>query len=248
MVSGRYGGEHQALRRRLLKTVEGTACVRCGRPLQAGDPVDLDHTDDGTGYLGLACASCNRRAGGLKGGTQRWKRRRPVELRSRCAGVDVARDRTRTALVVAGFADHPTGGEVIAAQLHLFDGVATLTAVTAVLGDGHVPVAVNGLGHMRALAEQLHTEYAVAEAKAQDIVDANARLLDVLRDRRLKILQPHPELTAAVQHAKVRPLVEGQALDKRRAERDLAPLAALELAVWCLLNQPPDYDVLDSIG
>ena len=34
-----------------------------------------------------------------------------------------------------------------------------------------------------------------------------------------------------------RQLVEGQALDKRGAERDLAPLAALELAVWCLESQ-----------
>ena len=57
------------------------------------------------------------------------------------------------------------------------------------------------------------------------------------RGRRLKVLNPHPDLTAAVQHAKVRPVVEGQALDKRGAERDLAPLAALELAVWLLMSR-----------
>lgn len=160
-----------------------------------------------------------------------------MELSQRCAGVDVARDRTRTALVVVGLAWHPTDGEVVAAQLHLFAGVATLEHARQVLGDDPVPVAVNGLGHMRSLADQLRSKYDVVEAKAQDVVDANARLLDVLRDRRLKIPQPHPELTAAVQHAKVRPLIEGQALDKRGAERDLAPLAALELAVWCLESQ-----------
>jgi hypothetical protein len=158
--------------------------------------------------------------------------------------VDIARDRTRTALVVAGLTDHPTGGEVIAAQLHLFPGVVTLEQAGQVLGDDPLSVAVNGVGHMRALADLLGRWYDVVEARAQDVVDANARLLDAIRDRRLKLLKQDPELTAAVQHAKTRLLVEGQALDKRGAERDLAPLAALELSVWCLESQDHDPPVI----
>jgi hypothetical protein len=158
--------------------------------------------------------------------------------------VDIARDRTQTALVVAGLADHPSGGEVIAAELHLFPGVASLEQARQVLGDDPLPVAVNGLGHMRALAGQLGRRYDVVEARAQDVVDANARLLDALRDRRLKLLKQDPELTAAVQYAKTRPLIEGQALDKRGAERDLAPLAALELSVWCLESQDLDRPII----
>jgi hypothetical protein len=245
MVS-RYGAEHQALRRRLVKYAVGSACVRCGRIIREGDPVDLDHTDDGTGYLGLACASCNRRAGAIKGNTARG-RRKHMDLRGIVAGCDIARDRSRTALVVAGWATHPEAGEVVACRLHLFNGPGSLEQVAAALGPDRKPVAVNGLGHMRSLADALKAQFEVVEARAQDVVDANARLLDAVRAGQLKMIEPHPELTAAVQHAKVRPLIEGQALDKRGAERDLAPLAALELAVWLLASRESnDYDVMAS--
>ena len=235
-VVSRYGPEHRALRRRLLRHAVGSECVRCGSLIRAGEPVDLDHTDDGAAWLGLAHATCNRRAGAVKGNRQRG--RNPVmDLRGTVAGCDIARDRSRTALVVAGWATHPTEGEVAAVSLHLFDGPAPLDELAAVLVDPATAVAVNGLGHMRSVADALRTRYEVVEARAADVVDANARLLDTIRARRLKVINPHPDLTAAVQHAKVRPLVEGQALDKRGAERDLAPLAALELAVWLLMSR-----------
>ena len=60
----------------------------------------------------------------------------------------------------------------------------------------------------------------------------NGRLVDSLRRRLLRIPDPHPALTAAVQWAATRPIGDGQVVDKRRSERDAAPMVALELAVW----------------
>ncbi len=54
----------------------GTLCVRCGHPTwYPRDQIDLDHRDDGRGYLGWShhspcrtCgARCNQAAGGRKG-------------------------------------------------------------------------------------------------------------------------------------------------------------------------------------
>jgi hypothetical protein len=61
---------HKRARRAWLAKVAanpgGICCVRCGRPLYPGMLVDLDHTDDRRGYLGLSCRSCNRRDGQRK--------------------------------------------------------------------------------------------------------------------------------------------------------------------------------------
>jgi hypothetical protein len=63
-TSGRgYGYQHQRLREALLPTAYGTPCPRCGETMLPGQPLDLDHDDDRTGYRGMAHASCNRRAG-----------------------------------------------------------------------------------------------------------------------------------------------------------------------------------------
>lgn len=66
-----YGYEHRRLRAALVATIEGRHCTRCGRALKRGDDVDLDHTDDRLGYLGLACRSCNRAEGARKGNRSR---------------------------------------------------------------------------------------------------------------------------------------------------------------------------------
>lgn len=62
-----YGTEHQKLRAKLLPLAYGKPCTRCGKPMLQGQPLHFDHTDDRTGYLGFAHASCNRRAGARKG-------------------------------------------------------------------------------------------------------------------------------------------------------------------------------------
>lgn len=76
-----YGYGHRKLRAALIRDAIGKACVRCGRPMLRGQALDLDHTEDRTGYLGMAHASCNRTAGAIKGG--RARHRQPRFRRSR---------------------------------------------------------------------------------------------------------------------------------------------------------------------
>jgi hypothetical protein len=38
-------------------------CARCGQPIAAAEPFDLDHSPDRSSYLGVSHSSCNRRAG-----------------------------------------------------------------------------------------------------------------------------------------------------------------------------------------
>lgn len=64
-----YGYEHQRIRRDALAALREreamgaeTLCTRCTRPVHTGQPLDLDHTDDRSGYRGLAHRSCNRGA------------------------------------------------------------------------------------------------------------------------------------------------------------------------------------------
>ena len=62
-------GPHKTLRRRLLADLArrpGQPCARCGLPMYVTQLLDLDHTDDRAGYLGLSHRSCNRRAGQRK--------------------------------------------------------------------------------------------------------------------------------------------------------------------------------------
>lgn len=61
-----YGTEHRRLRAKLAPKAVGKRCVRCGQPIRPGQPIDLDHTDDRTGYRGMAHAKCNRTAGAIK--------------------------------------------------------------------------------------------------------------------------------------------------------------------------------------
>ena len=75
-----YDTAHRRLREALLAQSVGKTCPHCGDPIQAGQPVDLDHTDDRLGYRGLAHASCNRRAGAIKTNTRRAN---PLGSRSR---------------------------------------------------------------------------------------------------------------------------------------------------------------------
>lgn len=66
-----YGHDHQKLRAALLPYAYGQACTRCGRTMQPGQALDLDHTDDRSGYSGFAHRSCNRSAGAIKGNATR---------------------------------------------------------------------------------------------------------------------------------------------------------------------------------
>lgn len=62
-----YGWTHQQHRAaELANYTPGPPCTRCGNPILPDQPVQDDHTDDRTGYLGLAHARCNARAGGQR--------------------------------------------------------------------------------------------------------------------------------------------------------------------------------------
>lgn len=61
-----YGWRHQQLRKQLLPSAYGKTCHFCGKPMLPGQPLDLDHTDDGSSYRGMAHASCNRADGARK--------------------------------------------------------------------------------------------------------------------------------------------------------------------------------------
>jgi hypothetical protein len=57
-----YGAKHKAYRRRWAAEVAAgeVCCARCGHFIVPGEPWDLDHTPDRTGYLGPSHARCNR--------------------------------------------------------------------------------------------------------------------------------------------------------------------------------------------
>lgn len=65
-----YGYAHQLERKawaKELKRLGVLPCARCGQPIHDGDPWDLGHTDDRTGYLGPEHRNeCNRADGGRK--------------------------------------------------------------------------------------------------------------------------------------------------------------------------------------
>jgi len=62
----KYAGEHKNLRAQLLADLKrrpGQPCTRCGWPMYPWQRLHLDHSDDGTRWLGLAHARCNQQAG-----------------------------------------------------------------------------------------------------------------------------------------------------------------------------------------
>ena len=65
---GRYGAAHRRLRTQVGVAVAAgrASCSRCGLAIEPGEPFDLDHADDGSGYLGVAHSSCNRAVPSLR--------------------------------------------------------------------------------------------------------------------------------------------------------------------------------------
>jgi hypothetical protein len=77
MAAPWYGAEHQRIRKALLASGYWlmAPCPRCGLPMRPGERLDLDHTDDRTGYLGLSHSRCNQAAGSRIGSANRKARR-----------------------------------------------------------------------------------------------------------------------------------------------------------------------------
>jgi hypothetical protein len=63
--SQRYGAAHRAMRMRLEPVVATgeIACARCGQMIGQGEEWQLDHRDDGRGWLGPSHRRCNAKAG-----------------------------------------------------------------------------------------------------------------------------------------------------------------------------------------
>jgi hypothetical protein len=83
-VSRGYGGEHQALRKRIAKLVAagGAVCWRCGRPILPWMAWDLGHDDYDRGiYRGPECRHCNRSSAASRGNRMRGKRRQQRSLK-----------------------------------------------------------------------------------------------------------------------------------------------------------------------
>jgi hypothetical protein len=64
----RYSTAHKRLRKQIAPRVAAgnASCARCGEPIQPGEKWDLDHTDDGSGYLGPSHVRCNRATAGRR--------------------------------------------------------------------------------------------------------------------------------------------------------------------------------------
>lgn len=232
----RYGSQHRAIRRRMLPFAVGQRCVRCGEPIREGQAIDLDHTDDGTGYLGFACASCNRSAGATAGNRARGRRKKAKDMKDTVLGVDIATDRSHTSIVAAGRLD---SGEV-AFELTYLDGSDTAADVLALAVERSTAVVVVDprspastlIAPLKALGVNVTTP------TTHDMAVAHGRFLDEFRAGRLRYVA-HPALTLAAQHADTRPLAGGEALERRKVDADASPLTAAELAVWAVICPPP---------
>ena len=76
----RYGSAHRQLRESTVAQAVGKPCARCREPIRAGDAVDLDHADDGSGtYLGYSHRRCNSSAGASRGNRLRAAAYRAVK-------------------------------------------------------------------------------------------------------------------------------------------------------------------------
>lgn len=68
-----YGYAHKRERAKWKPRVERaeTSCAKCGQLIDPGEPWDLGHTDDRTGWTGPEHADCNRRDGARRGNQAR---------------------------------------------------------------------------------------------------------------------------------------------------------------------------------
>lgn len=78
MARPQYGARHKAERtkwKRLVDAGQATCCL-CGKWLVPGQPFDLDHVPGTDQYRGVACQSCNRHDGAVRGNKMRGRSRR----------------------------------------------------------------------------------------------------------------------------------------------------------------------------
>src|SRR5262245_14658207 len=85
--------------------------------MRPGEAIELDHSDDGPGYLGFSHARCNRQAGGRLGRARQIEQARRKKLMDEyCVGIEIAEDRRHTSAVVAGTVE----GDVVLVELRAY--------------------------------------------------------------------------------------------------------------------------------
>ena len=160
-----------------------------------------------------------------------------MKLKNVALGVEVSQDRLHTSVAAAA----RDGDRVAVVLLEYLDGTDTAGAVAEIAGRAVdlLGVVVDPRSPAATLIDTLKAlGVDVVTPNAHEIAVAHGRFVDELRAGRLKI-SDHPQLAAAAQHALVRPLAGGEALDRRRPAVDPSPLVAAELAVWRVLASQP---------
>jgi len=204
-----------------------------------GQPLDLDHRDDGNGYAGWSHAHCNRSAGARLGNARRNRARgdgRRRMLTTCTLGIEIAEDRSRTSIAAAG----SIGGDAVLVELAAYlEGTDPTTAVLRLQAERTVLAVVVDPRSPAATTIELLTDAGVrvTELSTHDLAVAHGQFLDTLAAGRLKHAG-QPELTAAVRHGTQRPLGGADAWQRRGTAVDVSPLAAATLAVWALLRRP----------
>jgi hypothetical protein len=204
-----------------------------------GQPLDLDHADDGVGYQGFAHARCNRQAGAVLGNTRRRLRKEALmdTLTDVVLGLEIAEDRSHTSIVAAGAMD---GGLVLISLLHYLPGT---DAVGVVLGETEArPVQAVVIDPRSPGATLISPLLAagvdVTELSTSDVAVAHGEFIDDLKAGRIRH-EGQPELTAAVRHITERPMGGSTVWQRRGAVVDVAPALAATWAVWGLLRARP---------
>jgi hypothetical protein len=127
----KWSGEHRRLSEQMRARALGQLCHFCGLPMLPGQPLDLDHADDGIRYRGVAHRRCNRVDGGRKSlaiqrARRQQRRRRFTVPTEGCLGVEIAVDRSHTAVVHAG---RGRDGRVVVELRAYFDGTNVAAAI-----------------------------------------------------------------------------------------------------------------------
>jgi hypothetical protein len=236
MTNPKYAASHQRLRRALLPSAVGSACVRCGLVILPGQPIDLDHQDDGVNYRGWSHSFCNRSAAGRRGRQVQLARKKRRAMLTRCSlGIQISDDRRHTSIAAAGFIDD---GVVLVELAAYLDGTDPVEAVLKLkderkLGqvaiDPHSPAAT-------AIKPLVAARVRVVELSTHDVAVAYGQFLDELNAGRLKAASS-PLLSAAVQHGTSRALGGAATWQRRGTAVDTAPLDAATFAVWSVLNK-----------
>lgn len=255
-----YDARHHTLSRRWRPYAYGKPCCRCGRIMQPGDPVDLDHADDGDGYFNghpadsFSCRRCNRAAGANTANRQRAQRRATaravaaqpsptpkgivMKLTATAFAVDIDVDREGTYLVGAG---RPADdGPVVVELLGQWPGGSTAGQLSAALQrfGARGPVWLDPVTAGTLTEPIRRAGGRVAELEPRAVRDAFGTFTDMFRAGQIQHV-PSPVLTEAVRRAKIRKLTGRDELDLRASEVPPAPIRAASFAVTALINDRP---------